>query len=153
MSTLKERYKEEIDNNRPMVLLVDSWAHPNTDHFVTAIGYDDETMEYAIYDEWDTNIHWYRWHENVQGEDYGVYGVTTFSLPVKNGGGRNGGDADGSGRVDIQDVEFLINYQFKSGPAPDPAEAADVNGDSAIDISDIDYLIDYLFHSGSAPVN
>ncbi len=148
-----EQYKEEIDNNRPMVLLVDSWAHYNTDHFVTAIGYDEETMEYAIYDEWDTDIHWYRWHENSPGEDWGVYGVTTFSLPVKNGDRRNGGDVDDNGSLDIEDVMCLINYQFKNGPAPDPMDVADVNADNAVDIRDINYLIEYLFRSGPAPLN
>ncbi|UCG62315.1 MAG: C39 family peptidase [Candidatus Zixiibacteriota bacterium] len=146
-----ERFKEEIDNNRPMVLLVDSWAHYNTDHFVTAIGYNDETMEYAIYDEWDTDIHWYRWHENAPGEDYGVYGITTFSLP-RRGGHSKRGDVDGNGRVDIDDVEFLISYLNRNGPAPGVFEAADVNGDGALNIGDIDYLIGYLFRSGPAPV-
>lgn len=145
-----EKFKEEIDNDRPMVLLVDSWAHMVTDHFVTAIGYNDETMEYAIYDEWDTDIHWYRWHENEQGEDYGVYGITTFSLPER-GGNSKRGDVDSSGQVDINDVVYLINYQFQSGPTPD-ATLADVNGDSSVDIRDVEYLITYLFRSGPAPV-
>ena len=148
-----EQYKEEIDNNRPVVLLVDEGWHSNSDHFVPGIGYDDETMEYAVYDEWDTKIHWYRWQQNTPGTEYGVYGVTTFSLPVKNGGGRNGGDVDGNGRLDIEDVTYLINYQFKNGPDPDPMDVADVNADSAVDIRDLDYLIEYLFHSGPAPLN
>ena len=145
-----EQFKEEIDNDRPMVLLIDSWAHMVTDHFVTAIGYNDETMEYAIWDEWDTDIHWYRWHENVQGEDYGVYGITTFSLPVRGGHGKRG-DVDASGRLDINDVVFLINYQLRNGPEP-ATDLGDVNGDKAVNSSDIDYLMNYLFRSGPAPV-
>ncbi len=61
------------------------------------------------------------------------------------------GDADGNQSVEISDVVFLIDYIFKSGPAPDPTEAADVNLDGAIDIGDPVYLINYIFRSGPAP--
>jgi len=73
-----EEYKEEIDNNRPMVLLVDTDGDGSTDHFVTAIGYDDATSEYGIYDTWDSNIHWYQWREIGPGISWGIYGVTTI---------------------------------------------------------------------------
>ncbi|UCD63865.1 MAG: C39 family peptidase [Candidatus Zixiibacteriota bacterium] len=144
-----ERYKEEIDNNRPMVLLVDEYAHMVTDHFVTAIGYDDEKMEYAVYDQWDTKIHWYKWQENAQGVLYGVYGITTFSLPTKGGRNRGGGDLDGNGQVDTGDLTLLVEYQF-GNRAETPG--GDVNGDGIVDVNDVVYLVDYLFYSGPAPV-
>jgi hypothetical protein len=70
------RYKFEIDRGRPMVLLVDTDSNGVTDHFVTAIGYNDATMEYAIYNTWDTNIHWYKWREIGEGISWGIYGIT-----------------------------------------------------------------------------
>jgi hypothetical protein len=73
-----DRYKFEIDRGRPMVLLVDTDNNGVSDHFVTAIGYNDATMEYAIYDTWDTNIHWYKWREIGEGISWGVYGITMF---------------------------------------------------------------------------
>ncbi|MHC4499660.1 MAG: hypothetical protein ACYS21_11175, partial [Planctomycetota bacterium] len=39
------------------------------------------------------------------------------------------GDANGDAVVDPADVVYLINYLFKSGPAPDPLEAGDANWD------------------------
>jgi hypothetical protein len=67
------------------------------------------------------------------------------------------GDADGSGgdpAVDIDDVVYLINYIFASGPPPDPIEAGDVNcngGDVPVDIDDVVYLINYVFAGGPEP--
>ncbi len=73
-----EGYRNEIDNRRPMVLLVDTDADGWTDHFVTAIGYDEATGEYGAYDTWDQGLHWYAWRSVAVGRDWGVYGVTTF---------------------------------------------------------------------------
>ncbi len=61
------------------------------------------------------------------------------------------GDADGNEAVDIGDAVHLINYIFKSGPAPDPLDAGDANCDLAIDIGDAVYLISYIFKSGPPP--
>jgi hypothetical protein len=77
-----EEYKTEIDARRPVVLLVDSDADGSTDHFVTAIGYDDATLEYAAYNTWDLGIHWYSWQPMGTGVDFGVFGVTVCAMPV-----------------------------------------------------------------------
>jgi hypothetical protein len=77
-----QEYKTEIDARRPLVLLVDSDADGNTDHFITAIGYDDATMEYAAYNTWDLGIHWYKWRPMAPGAGFGIYGATLCSLPV-----------------------------------------------------------------------
>jgi len=45
----------------------------------------------------------------------------------------------------------MINYKYKSGPAPNPLEAADVDGISPVNILDIVYLINYKYKSGPAP--
>ena len=49
------------------------------------------------------------------------------------------------------DIVFLINYKYKSGPAPDPLESADVNHDLDINILDIVYLINYKYKGGPEP--
>lgn len=61
------------------------------------------------------------------------------------------GDANGDGLVDVGDVVYLINYIFKSGPAPDPLEAGDANGDRAVDVGDASFLINYVFKGGPEP--
>jgi uncharacterized protein (TIGR02145 family) len=73
-------FKNEIDNNRPVVLLVDSNGDGSTDHFVTGIGYDDNTSMYAIYDTWDNNIHWYQWRSMSSGYAWGIYGFNIFQI-------------------------------------------------------------------------
>ena len=75
-------YKTEIDNRRPIVLLVDSDADGYTDHFITGIGYDDATMEYAAYNTWDSAVHWYLWRPMDPGAAFGIYGVTLCALQV-----------------------------------------------------------------------
>ncbi|MFH1144784.1 MAG: C39 family peptidase [Candidatus Eisenbacteria bacterium] len=75
-----EDYKAEIDAGRPMVLLVDTDGDNSTDHFVTAVGYDDATHEYAIHDTWDLEVHWYVWHIMAYGDPWGVFSITTCSV-------------------------------------------------------------------------
>ncbi len=77
-----EEYKAEIDARRPMVLLVDSDADGYTDHFITAIGYDDATTEYAAYNTWDSGLHWYPWRAMSPGAAFGIYGATLCAFPV-----------------------------------------------------------------------
>ncbi len=61
------------------------------------------------------------------------------------------GDGDGDLLVNILDIVYLINYKYKSGPAPDPLESADVNSDILVNILDIVYLINYKYKSGPDP--
>ena len=63
------------------------------------------------------------------------------------------GDADASGYMDIDDVVYLIDYIFTSGPYPTPDRVAsgDVNCDCAVDIDDVVYLIAYIFTGGPRP--
>ncbi|MBN1212213.1 MAG: C39 family peptidase, partial [candidate division Zixibacteria bacterium] len=75
-----EDYKAEIDNNRPVVLLVDTDGDGSTDHFITAVGYDDATMTYGLYNTWDHSLHWYVWRPMNPGSSWGVFGATVISL-------------------------------------------------------------------------
>jgi len=61
------------------------------------------------------------------------------------------GDANGDGGCNILDVNAIINFLYKSGPAPVPMEAADVNSTGDVNILDVTHLINYLYKSGAAP--
>ena len=76
-----DMYKAEIDAGRPVVLLVDTDGNGGTDHFVTAIGYYEDTgqPQFAIYDTWDYTVHWFPWHGLGSGS-WGIYTITTFGL-------------------------------------------------------------------------
>ncbi|SYZ72706.1 exported hypothetical protein [Candidatus Zixiibacteriota bacterium] len=58
------------------------------------------------------------------------------------------GDANGNGGVNILDVSFIINYLYKSGPAPDPLRIADVNNSGTVNILDVSYLINNIYKGG-----
>lgn len=77
-----EDYKTEIDNMRPVVLLVDTDGDGGTDHFVTGIGYDEDAMEYGIHDTWDNNVHWYSWAEMLPGRPWGICCISKFTVDV-----------------------------------------------------------------------
>ncbi len=62
------------------------------------------------------------------------------------------GDTDGDELINILDIVYLINYKYKSGPAPDPLESADVNNDELVNILDIVYLINFKYKEGPEPI-
>ncbi len=61
------------------------------------------------------------------------------------------GDANTSGSIDIDDVTYLVNFIFASGPEPVPYESGDANCDDNVDIDDLVWLIDRIFSGGSEP--
>ena len=75
-------FKAEIDAGHPMVLLVDSDGDGNTDHFISAIGYDDSTglQKYAAYNTWDALVHWYDFGPKTFGKPWGIHGGTSLSI-------------------------------------------------------------------------
>lgn len=62
------------------------------------------------------------------------------------------GDANFDGEVNVGDAVYIVNYVFRSGPAPNMPAWADVNNDCKINIGDAVYLITYIFRSGPAPI-
>ena len=62
------------------------------------------------------------------------------------------GDADGTRKINLTDIIYLVNYLFKGGPKPYPLESGDASGDGKINLTDIIYLVNYLFKGGPAPV-
>ncbi len=60
-------------------------------------------------------------------------------------------DADGSGRLDITDAVFTLNYLFAGGPAPGCLDAADSDDDGELIITDPIFTLTFLFLGGEAP--
>jgi hypothetical protein len=73
-------FKAEINAGRPVILLVDTDADGETDHFVPAIGYDETGYMYAVHDTWDTGVHWYNFAAMASGQSWGIYAATLFQL-------------------------------------------------------------------------
>ncbi len=61
------------------------------------------------------------------------------------------GDANHDHMVNLGDAVYIMNYVFKSGPAPDPLEAGDANCDHAVNAGDAVYIVNYIFKGGPAP--
>jgi hypothetical protein len=58
-------------------------------------------------------------------------------------------DVNGDGKLDVNDVFYLINALFAGGPPP-PC-GGDCNDDGKTDVADIFYLINFLFAGGPPP--
>jgi len=63
------------------------------------------------------------------------------------------GEADGISPINILDVVYLINFKYKSGPAPSPYALCngDADCDCAVNILDVVYIINFKYKSGPAP--
>ncbi|MEA2030379.1 MAG: hypothetical protein U9N55_02125 [candidate division Zixibacteria bacterium] len=82
--------------------------------------------------------------------------VDTETVFINNGlltvSGAICGDADGSENVSIGDVNFLVDYCFLGGPAPDPLWVGDVDcSGGGPSIGDVNFLLSYLFLGGPEP--
>lgn len=62
------------------------------------------------------------------------------------------GDINTDGTVNLGDPAFMINYIFRSGPAPEFPDCADCNGDGGLNMGDAGFLINYIFFSGPSPI-
>jgi hypothetical protein len=64
------------------------------------------------------------------------------------------GDVNKSGKLDVTDVIYTINYLFKGGPSPiEFADQGDVNNSTKTDVTDVIYMINYLFKGGPVPID
>jgi hypothetical protein len=61
------------------------------------------------------------------------------------------GDADGSGKIDLNDPIYLLSHLFLGGPAPGCRDAADADDGGTLDIVDATYSLSYQFLAGPAP--
>lgn len=79
--------KQEIDANRPLILLVDTDGDGYTDHFVPAIGYNESTNEYACWDTWYNAVRWEPFRQIQNGNAWGIWGMWAVEMA---GGASNG---------------------------------------------------------------
>jgi hypothetical protein len=71
----------EINNNRPMVFLVDSDGSGGTDHFVAVVGYDAATNQYACHDSWQpAGVRWETFQGMAAGRIFGIWGGWSLQL-------------------------------------------------------------------------
>ncbi|UCB52293.1 MAG: dockerin type I repeat-containing protein [Candidatus Zixiibacteriota bacterium] len=61
------------------------------------------------------------------------------------------GDVNADGIINIGDVVYLVNYLYRSGGEPCPAEAGDVTSDGIVNVGDVVYLVNYLYRGGDPP--
>ncbi len=61
------------------------------------------------------------------------------------------GDTNGSGRVDLADHIYLVNFVFRKGPRPPCMDAADVDDNGKIEVADMVRVLDYLFRATFVP--
>jgi len=74
----------EIDNNRPMVFLVDSTGDGVSDHFVTVVGYSDgATQQYGCLDTWYSSIRWVEFKGMSTSYPWGIWGGWSFDLSAR----------------------------------------------------------------------
>ncbi|UCG61259.1 MAG: M6 family metalloprotease domain-containing protein [Candidatus Zixiibacteriota bacterium] len=86
--------------------------------------------------------------DSIVGDKMYIHVNTEGSVPCC----QNRGDADGSGQVDILDIDFLVDYLYRGGDAPACEDEANVDASPQFDILDIDYFIDWLYRDGPPPV-
>ena len=75
--------KQEVDNDRPMIFMVDSDGDGIPDHFVTVVGYreTDGYPEYACWDTWSmTLLRWQQFRAVSSAYAWGVFNAYAFSI-------------------------------------------------------------------------
>jgi predicted RNase H-like HicB family nuclease len=90
---------------------------------------------------------WHFWRAKATNR----LGFDTLSANVRSFMTYYRGDADGSENISILDVAYIINYLYKSGPAPIPESAGDSDCNGALNILDGTYLVNYLYKNGPPP--
>jgi probable HAF family extracellular repeat protein len=72
----------QVDVSRPMVFVVDWNGDGESDHLVTVVGYCEigKAQMFAFYSTWDNNVWWALFDIMKEGNFYGVFAATTFSV-------------------------------------------------------------------------
>jgi len=158
----------EEPNNPPILGLIGNKQvdeNQTLSFYVSATDPENDTLTYytdASFGSFDSNTGLFEWTPTFN--DSGNYTVTfnvtdgefwdeeTITITVNDVILYTCGDFDDNQQVNILDIIFLIDYKFKSGPAPNPLELCDVDLNQQCNILDIIYLIDYKFKNGPAPI-
>ena len=64
-----------------------------------------------------------------------------------------GGDATHNGAVDIDDIIYLVDWNFASGPQPSCLDEVEIDGTPPFTIEDLVYLVNYVYNGGPAPAD
>jgi probable HAF family extracellular repeat protein len=72
----------QVDAAHPMVFVVDWDGDGESDHLVTVVGYCEigRAQMFAFYSTWDNNVWWALFDIMKEGNFYGVFAATTFSV-------------------------------------------------------------------------
>lgn len=96
---------------------------------------------------------------NTTTQSYSVSGEMSDATPFSASAdltyiGHIAGDVNLDGKVNIIDLNYLVNRIFRGGPAPlDPVEG-DVNADGTSgNIVDLSYLVNHFFRGGPGPLH
>jgi hypothetical protein len=73
------------------------------------------------------------------------------TLPGGGGAQFRRGDADGSGKLDLTDAIFTLQFLFMGGKAPDCKDAADTDDSGKLDLTDAIASLQFQFMGGAAP--
>jgi hypothetical protein len=128
-----EDLKQEIDADRPLVLLVDTNGDGGTDHFVTAIGWRDVYgfPEYACFDTWSVGgYRWERFRQMSDAYDWGVYSAIFCSISLECP------DLTGDALVNVDDL-----FQLLGSWGPCSGCMGDMNDDGAVDADDLSAIL------------
>ena len=60
-------------------------------------------------------------------------------------------DNDSENVIDVADLVFMVDYQFRNGDAPVCLDEADLVIDGVVDVADLVFMVDYQFRNGDAP--
>lgn len=60
-------------------------------------------------------------------------------------------DNDVNQIIEVTDLVYFVDYQFRNGDAPACLDEADIMVDGVIDVADLVFMVDYQFRNGDAP--
>lgn len=121
-------YTSEIDNNRPVLLGVDSDGDGGSDHFAVGFGYDPSSTEYLAYSEWGNYGEFYgsnssryeTWQTSTGGSPQS-WGVTT-AITIGNVTGAGGGTTPEPSAVGLLLLGAVLFLQRRSTHRPAPPD-------------------------------
>lgn len=131
-----------FDNDKYWVFIEPLGMPPYSTPYMLTVVIDSDTLSAG------THVDTIRIYPGSRGMPFAPVSVPVAMTVVS---GTVCGDADGSGRIDIDDIVTMINHVFGGGALNVPTEAADVDCDGVIIIDDIVIVITYIFMGGPPP--